>query len=103
MNLPMNGSETVESPGPNNYRKTTRVEIFAANGPGVLEIGDNGIGIDRKNIDHIFDFGKSYQRSTGLGLYYCKMFLEDNGGTLVVSSSESGQGTTVRATFKKLA
>ena len=82
-------------------QKTIRFTTFAVNGRVGFEIEDNGIGIDRKNIDHIFDFGKSYQRSTGLGLYYCKMFLEDNGGTLVVSSSESGQGTTVRATFKK--
>ena len=63
-------------------------------------VADNGIGIDQDNIDHIFDYGKSYKRSSGLGLYYCKMFVEDNGGSLHVSSSESGQGTTVRATFR---
>ena len=34
------------------------------------------------------------------GLYYCKMFLEDNGGLLNVSSSENSPGTVVRATFK---
>ena len=81
MNLPMNGSETVESSGPNNYPKTAWVENFAANGSGVIEIGDNGIGIDQENIKHIFDFGNSYQRSTGMGLYYCHVFVEDNDGT----------------------
>jgi signal transduction histidine kinase len=34
-----------------------------------------------------------------MGFYYCKMFVEDNGGTLKVKSSEGGPGTTVRATF----
>jgi len=78
MNLPMNGSEPVEIPGPNNDPKTTRVETFAANGPGVLEIGDNGIGIDQEIIKHIVDFGNSYQRSTGMGLYDCNVFVEDD-------------------------
>jgi signal transduction histidine kinase len=41
---------------------------FAVDGHVGFEIEDNGIGLDRKNIDHIFDFGKSYQRSSGLGL-----------------------------------
>ena len=101
VNLLKNGSEALESLAPDNRKKTIRITTFAVDGHVGFEIEDNGIGLDRDNIDHIFDFGKSYQRSTGLGLYYCKMFVEDNGGTLKISSSEGGQGTTVRATFKK--
>jgi len=101
VNLLKNGSEALESLEPDNRKKTIRITTFAVDGHVGFEIEDNGIGLDRENIDHIFDFGKSYQRSTGLGLYYCKMFVEDNGGTLSVSSSASGPGTTVRAVFKK--
>ena len=101
MNLIVNGSEAFESLDPGDHQKKIRVKTFADNGHVGFEIEDNGIGIDQENIEHIFDFGKSYQRSTGLGLYYCKLFLEDNGGTLSISSSQSGVGTTVRAVFKK--
>ena len=101
INLLKNGSEAFESLEPDHRKKTIRITTFAVNGHVGFEIEDNGSGIDRDNIDHIFDFGKSYQRSTGLGLYYCKMFVEDNGGTLKISSFAGGQGTTVRATFKK--
>ena len=103
INLIKNSSEALESLEPGNRKKTIQVNTFADNGHVGLEIADNGIGIDQENIDHIFDFGKSYQRSSGLGLYYCKMFVEGNGGTFNVSSSESGSGTTVRATLKRYA
>ena len=101
INLIKNSSVAFERLESDNRKKTIRIKTFAGNGHFGFEIADNGIGIDQENIDHIFDFGKSYQRSSGLGLYYCKMFVEDNGGTLNISSSESGPGTTVRATFKK--
>ncbi|MBW2705028.1 MAG: HAMP domain-containing protein [Deltaproteobacteria bacterium] len=101
INLIKNSSEAFERLEPDNRKKTIRIKTFAGNGHVGFEIADNGIGIDQENIDHIFDFGKSYQRSSGIGLYYCKMFVEDNGGTLDVSSPASGQGITVRVTFKK--
>jgi signal transduction histidine kinase len=101
INLIKNSSESFERPEPDRRKKMIQIKTFAGNGHVGFEIADNGIGIDQENIDHIFEFGKSYQRSSGLGLYYCKMFVEDNGGALNVSSPESGQGTTVRATFKK--
>ena len=90
-NLIKNSSEAFESLAPDGRKKTIRIKTFT----------DNGIGIDREQLDHIFDFGKSYRRSSGFGLYYCKMFVEDNGGMLNVSSSENRPGTTVRVTFKK--
>ena len=101
INLIKNSSESFENLEPDFRQKTIRIKTFAGNGHVGFEIADNGIGIDQDNIEHIFDFGKSFKRSSGLGLYYCKMFVEDNGGALNIRSSESGQGTTIRATFKK--
>ncbi|MCP4629757.1 MAG: HAMP domain-containing protein [bacterium] len=100
INLIKNSSESFERLEPDARQKTIWVKTFAGNSHVGFEITDNGIGIDQDNIDHIFDYGKSYKRSSGLGLYYCKMFVEDNGGALNIRSSESGQGTTVRATFR---
>jgi signal transduction histidine kinase len=102
LNSLVNGSEAFESLGPDNHQKKIRVKTFADNGHVGFEIEDNGVGIDQDNIEHIFDFGKSYQRSTGLGLYYCKLFVEDNGGTLSISSSDSGAGTTEGRSLKNL-
>jgi len=101
INLIKNSSESFERLERDTRQKTIRIKTFAGKGHVGFEIADNGIGIDQDNIDHIFDYGKSYKRSSGLGLYYCKMFVEDNGGTLKVKSSEGGPGTTVRVTFKK--
>lgn len=44
----------------------------------ILTIEDNGIGIDEKDIPRVFEKGftgengRSYRRSTGMGLYLCK-------------------------------
>lgn len=60
----------------------------------VIEIMDNGIGIEPEKAEEIFEYGKSYKGSSGLGLHYCKMFLEKNGGSLKVSSKGRGRGST---------
>jgi signal transduction histidine kinase len=78
-----------------------RIKTFANNGCVGFEITDNGIGLDPEEIDHIFDFGKSYKGSSGFGLYYCKMFVEDNRGTLTITSPQKGKGTSVTVTFEK--
>ena len=101
INLIKNSSEAFERMAPDDRQKTIRIKTFADKRHIGFEITDNGSGIDPEQIDHIFDFGKSYRRSSGFGLYFCKMFVEDNGGMLNVSSSKNGPGTTVRAVFKK--
>ena len=77
------------------------LKTFEKNGCVGFEINDNGIGLDPEEIDHIFDFGKSYKGSSEFGLYYCKMFVEDNSGTLNITSPQKGEGTTVSVTFEK--
>ena len=101
MNLQINGSEALEYLGQDNLEKKIWVKTFADNGPVGFEIEDNGIGIDQENIANIFNFGKAYQRSTGLNLYYHKMFVEDNGGNITINRSGSGVGTTAMAVFEK--
>ena len=65
-----------------------------------LQIKDDGIGIPREALAHIFD--RFYRvkndashsiKGSGLGLYLVKYFVELHGGSIVAESIQ-GQGTT---------
>ena len=62
-----------------------------------IEISDNGKGIDKEDIKHIFERfykGKNSSRdSVGIGLALAKTIIEQNNGTISVES-EIGKGTT---------
>ena len=65
-----------------------------------LLIHDNGIGISKADLSRVFDKGftgengRRFSKSTGIGLYLCKM-LCDRMNIAISISSEKGQGTTV--------
>ena len=62
-----------------------------------IRIIDNGKGIDKEDIKHIFERfykGKNSSRdSVGIGLALAKTIIEQNNGTISVES-EIGKGTT---------
>ena len=66
-----------------------------------LQILDTGIGVDPRQIDKIFEYGKSNKGSLGFGLHYCKRFVESNDGTLTFDSSGIGKGATISAYFNR--
>lgn len=66
----------------------------------VLEIHDTGIGVEPEKLDRIFVFGVSGRKSSGMGLYYCRQFLERNGGTISLSSPGHGKGACVTVHFR---
>ncbi|MCC6683880.1 MAG: PAS domain-containing sensor histidine kinase [Bacteroidia bacterium] len=66
----------------------------------VFEVKDNGIGMDKTRVDHLFDInriqitaGTANEKGTGLGLLVCNEFTKAHGGTLTVTS-EPGKGST---------
>ena len=66
-----------------------------ANMEGVeLCIEDNGIGIESKAQQHIFELGSRFtsQKSTGYGLYFVKKAVEKINGTIRIDST-LGKGT----------
>lgn len=77
------------------------VDIFAEHDDSSTSIiiSDNGIGMDKETLNHVFDVTKVYstpgtesEKGTGLGLILCKEFIEKHNGHLSVIS-EPGNGS----------
>ena len=71
----------------------------------LIEVSDNGVGIDSEQLIHIFNpathytsYGTSNEKGTGLGLLLCKEYVEKNGGSIHISSRKN-IGTTIGFTL----
>ena len=69
-------------------------------GRPVVVVQDSGPGIERENLDKIFDpFFSTKKKGTGLGLAIVKSIIEGHGGEIEVDS-EPGKGTRFLITLK---
>ncbi|MGM0506733.1 MAG: sensor histidine kinase [Bacteroidota bacterium] len=82
-----------------------RIEVTSHQREGrwVVEVRDNGIGIDKGHHDEIFQmFRRLHSRDeiagSGLGLAICQKIMEQHGGSIEVSSSP-GEGAIFRLVF----
>ncbi len=70
----------------------------------ILEIADNGIGIPSHDLGRVFnrgftgDNGRTYAKSTGIGLFLCKRLCEKMGLEIWLDSAV-GEGTTIKIVF----
>ena len=65
----------------------------------MIDICDSGKGMDARDARRAFaPFYTTKVGHDGLGLYFCKMLVERNGG-LVEITSRTGEGTTLRMRF----
>jgi signal transduction histidine kinase len=86
--------------------RPARVEVTGrrdVDGRVLLEVSDNGIGIDRKNLKRVFqrfyrveDQEVRQRRGTGLGLFVVWALVKQLGGRVQALSEGRGQGTTMR-------
>jgi len=61
-----------------------------------LHIKDNGCGIEKEDLEKVFDpFYTSKSRGTGLGLTICKELIKLHNGNIEIQS-QTGQGTSVK-------
>jgi hypothetical protein len=70
-----------------------------------FKVIDNGIGIDSEKLDRLFDEyknssakGTANEKGTGLGLMLCKLFVEQNNGT-IHAESKKGKGSVFTVTL----
>jgi len=90
---------------PNGGKITVRVE--EDNSALSVHICDTGIGLDKKDLERVFEpFAviekPTYFKGTGLGLSLAKRLVEAHGGKIWVSSPGKGQGATFGFTLPKL-
>jgi signal transduction histidine kinase len=69
-------------------------------GSTIIEVADNGIGIDKDLKEHVFEdfFTSKGGKGTGLGLMVTQKILREHGGNITFRS-RPGQGTTFVAIF----
>jgi signal transduction histidine kinase len=87
-------------------KRPARVEVVARRDSDrkvLLEVSDNGIGIDRKNLKRVFhrfyrveDQEIRQRRGTGLGLFVVWALVKQLGGNVQALSEGRGLGTTMR-------
>jgi len=102
INLLINAAQAADKPDSHIRLKAWR-GISGMEGL-VLEVEDNGCGMDAKTASRIFDpffTTKEEGLGTGLGLYISKNLLESVGGFITVES-EIGRGTTFRVVIPDL-
>jgi signal transduction histidine kinase len=102
INLLINAAQAADKPD-SHIRLDVRRGASGKEGL-VLEVQDNGCGMDAKTASRIFDpffTTKEEGLGTGLGLYISKNLLEAVGGSISVES-EIGRGTTIRVVIPDL-
>lgn len=93
MNLLSNALEAIPPGHPGLIRVTCRFD--ARNKQTIIEVVDNGIGIEAGMQKHLFELFHSTKgnRGTGLGLAVAKKIVEEHDGS-ISATSKPGEGTT---------
>jgi PAS domain S-box-containing protein len=94
INLLLNAAQAADKPDP--WVKLTIMVNDEWKDHAIIQVSDNGCGIDQKNRLKIFDpffTTKPSQEGTGLGLYVCHNLVEGLGGRIEVES-KPGEGSS---------
>jgi len=77
--------------------RSIAVDVSTAEGAHRICVRDNGIGVDPRYLDQIFELGLKLDKSRGggpgYGLYLAKRVAESHGGSMTADSSVEGGST----------
>ena len=96
INVIKNACEAIDAVEETDAQKRINIKTSSNQDYISIEISDTGIGIAPDQIQELFELGISKKGSTGLGLYFSKMFMEKSNGRLAIDSPGIGQGTTLK-------
>lgn len=74
------------------------LRVFVLDGEAIFEISDNGCGIDKDCLEHIFtgyigkekDNADAQKRNAGIGLSVCATIIKAHGGTISAENAKNG-------------
>ncbi len=110
LNMLNNAADAIDQKAIKLYGGVTQykreIEVVAQFDKGeqmlIVDITDNGMGIPKETMPKVFTLHFTTKRGGhGLGLYNCKMIVEQHGGTLTASSVEN-EGSTFSLTLPRL-
>ena len=96
LNLLVNALDSVEESG------HVRIRLFRSDADAVLEIIDNGCGMDQDVLEHLFEpffTRRKHGQGTGLGLSIVHRIVADHGGRIEVTSEGVDRGSCFQITF----
>ncbi len=103
INIILNAMESIDNRKKkyNNDRPTITINLFNRKNKNIVEIRDNGIGMSKETLNHIFDpFYTTKAEGTGLGLGISRQFIKENKGEIFLDS-ELEKGSTFTLIFIK--
>ncbi len=99
VNVIKNSYEAIDAVEERNLPKTITITSFNEKGRVGFTLSDSGIGLTAGQMETIFKFGQSGKGSSGMGLYYCEMFIRANNGQISLESEGFGKGATLTISF----
>ncbi|TNF54260.1 HAMP domain-containing histidine kinase [bacterium] len=98
INLMINAVQSMKNGG------SLGIHAYRNNSNVILQVSDTGEGIDKKNMQNLFDpfyTTKQPGEGTGLGLWLTYEIVKNYNGNISVQSTK-GEGTTFTVTFEKV-
>lgn len=94
VNILLNAYQAIEDNG------IISIKTYKENDSNVIEIKDNGKGMDKDTLNRIFEpfFSTKGDEGTGLGLYITYTLVRNYGGNIIVNS-EPLKGTNIKIIF----
>jgi signal transduction histidine kinase len=97
-------SNAIKYADPAKEQQEITINISVVDNMAIIEVADNGIGIEEQHLDKIFTLfyrATSSTTGSGLGLYIIKETVEKLGGYITINSKKD-KGTVIKITIPDL-